>query len=676
MAEPSHTDQLFIRKLTDIILANLADENFGVNELAQKSGISLKSLRKRLTKITKKTVNQFIRDTRLLKAMEMLQNESYTVSEVAYRVGFASSIYFIKCFHEFFGFPPGKVKKGDLTDRELNILTRDSDEKKAAEASRRSYFFTLPRILLFAAVLGAVGFALLKRAYKPEKIEDLVSSDGRISIAVMPFQNMTNDTAWNIWQDGIQNELISNLSNHQELKLKQSEQISALLKGKGLSNYASLTPNIAGRISKKIDAGTFLFGRILKSGSSIRVDAQLTDSRTKEVYKSFQIERPSREEFVFQIIDSLSEQIKNFLITTVLGKELRPEDRPVTRSAEAYRYYAKGLKAFFKYDFSEAVLFYKLALSKDSDLTMAASDMSFAYGYLGKEDQSRIWCLWLYKRKERLPYLEKLWVEYVYACNFETPYESIKCLERLQEYDDSSPNYHYLLGAEYLSSDQFGQAVAEFRKSFDLEKKRSPELLDDWDYTGLGQAYHKAGLYKNEKRLYKRALKHFPESPELLYRQAVLSLTEKDTLAAGKYIGKYMVIMKNKAVSEADILTKLAGICSEAKIPDKAEVYYRQALALEPDDPVRINNLSYFLIDNDRNINEGLALADTALRLKPDDFNFLETKGWGLFKQGKLQQALSTLQKSWDSRMQISTYSYTAFLHLEQVKNKLGSSPN
>ena len=48
---------------------------------------------------------------------------------------------------------------------------------------------------------------------------------GRISIAVMPFRNMTNDTTWNIWQDVFQMKLISSLSNanNKELKIRQKK---------------------------------------------------------------------------------------------------------------------------------------------------------------------------------------------------------------------------------------------------------------------------------------------------------------------------------------------------------------------------------------------------------------------------------------------------------------------
>jgi AraC-like DNA-binding protein len=76
--------KIFISKLTEIIEANLANEKFWVDELAGESGISLYKLSHKLYAIIKKTVNQFIREVRLNKAPEMLQEGDYIASEVAY----------------------------------------------------------------------------------------------------------------------------------------------------------------------------------------------------------------------------------------------------------------------------------------------------------------------------------------------------------------------------------------------------------------------------------------------------------------------------------------------------------------------------------------------------------------------------------------------------------------
>ena len=78
-----------------------------------------------------------------------------------------------------------------------------------------------------------------------------------------------------------------------------------------------------------------------------------------------------------------------------------------------------------------------------------------------------------------------------------------------------------------------------------------------------------------------------------------------------------------------------------------------------------MNNLAYLLIDKDLNLNEGLDLVETALKLKPDNNRFLHTKGWGLYKQGKSREALEILQRSWDLK---PVYDHIIFLHLQEVK--------
>jgi len=81
-----------------------------------------------------------------------------------------------------------------------------------------------------------------------------------------------------------------------------------------------------------------------------------------------------------------------------------------------------------------------------------------------------------------------------------------------------------------------------------------------------------------------------------------------------------------------------------------------------------MNNLAWFLIDTDRNINKSLELVDKALELPPDNYNYLDCKAWRLYKQGKYKEALDVLQKSRDIRTKNAKYSHTQFLHLEAAK--------
>ena len=113
-------DHSFTQKITDIIIANLENESFGAKELAHETGMSRFNLNRKLHLISRKTINPYIREVRLKRAMEMLRQESVTASEVGFKVGFSSPAYFSTCFSDYFGYPPGEVKKRDLKNPEEN----------------------------------------------------------------------------------------------------------------------------------------------------------------------------------------------------------------------------------------------------------------------------------------------------------------------------------------------------------------------------------------------------------------------------------------------------------------------------------------------------------------------------------------------------------------------------
>ncbi len=129
MQEELSMDKEFIHKLYDILEVNFENEQFGVNELSEKVSVSRSQLHRKLQLIEGKTASRFISHYRLQKAMEMLQNNVATASEIAYRVGFGSPTYFNTSFREFYGYPPGEVKfrnpstnedKGNRNDNESN----------------------------------------------------------------------------------------------------------------------------------------------------------------------------------------------------------------------------------------------------------------------------------------------------------------------------------------------------------------------------------------------------------------------------------------------------------------------------------------------------------------------------------------------------------------------------
>jgi tetratricopeptide (TPR) repeat protein/TolB-like protein len=565
--------------------------------------------------------------------------------------------------------PVVPVKEKDQHKEAIEEVYKEGnqpDKEEPAKLSKRQLpaGFAVLAIIIIFAVLG------YPKIFKRDKLINLRSPDGRISVAVMPFQNLSNDTKLNVWQEGIQNEIINNLTNSDELKIGQSELINELLHSQGITNYASMTPSVAAKISVKLDANVFVFGSMNLSGATIRINAQLTESKTGEVIKSFKKEGFFADGNIFPIIDPLSEEIKNFLIISGLKEEVYtdPMRTGSSDSPEAYRYFNYGQKAFAGGDFPEARNLLSQAVAIDSNLTYAILLISWSYINQGMYDDAKKWCLKAYGKRDQMPLHQKTYTNYVHARIFGTPLEAVKYLKQLQDIDDQWPFLHYDLGKAYSNLFQYGRAIPEFLKALEMYTKTDLKPYWPYNYTLLGYAYHENGELKKEKKLYNKAERDFPDNPAIIQRQAVLALTEGDLSLANQYIDKFKSIRKDNATSEADIITNLAAIYSEADIPDQAEEFYRQALSLQPDNPENINNLAYFLIEMDRNINEGLELIDKALETNPDYYNYLHTKGWGLYKQGKYSDALEILQQSWDLRMKNAIYDHSAYLHLEEAK--------
>ena len=543
-----------------------------------------------------------------------------------------------------------------------------STEEKQKKREKHSKL-NIGRLLSGAAILVIIIVAAIlayPEIFKHDKLKNLRSSDGRISVAVMPFMNMTNDTAWNDWQDGIQINLISSLSNSRELKVRHTESIKNLIRNEGFTNYASITPTAAGTISQKLDASIFIYGNINKTGSTIRLNAQLIDSKTEEVIKSFQIDGIA--ENILPVIDSLSHIIKDFLIISTLKKEVSHQLQIAgsTNSPEAFRYFTYGINAFAKSDYTTARNMYLHALAIDSNLITAALYISISYSNQGLYDQAKKWCLKIYDKRDKMSMIDMLFTEWCHALLFETPDQEIFFLRQIGMIDDQIPVIYYLLGLKYNELQQYDKAISEFEKELGIYNKWGSKPVWSADYYELGYAYHKTGQYDKEKMIYKKAEKDFPGHFFSL-QKAVLSLVEEDTIATNGYIEEALSSFdKNSSTFERSKVLTLAGIYSEAGLLDKAEEFYRKAQSLA----LKSSNIDFawFLIDKDRNVNEGLELTDRALKSNPDNYSYLDYKGWGLYKLGKYKEALDILQKSWDLRRKNAIYDHEAFLRLEEAR--------
>lgn len=117
----SQREGIFLKKVNAIIIAHLDKEGFDTVTLGGSLALSRTQLYRRLKPLIGFSPAHYIRFVRLSKAMELLKKEDLTVSEVAYKTGFASHSHFTRVFSKQFGFKPSEIRELQYIKENFNI---------------------------------------------------------------------------------------------------------------------------------------------------------------------------------------------------------------------------------------------------------------------------------------------------------------------------------------------------------------------------------------------------------------------------------------------------------------------------------------------------------------------------------------------------------------------------
>lgn len=119
----------FIKKLVDIIELNITREEFNIDEIASEMAMSRSVFFKKVKSLTNQNPKDFIRDIKMNKAADLLRDKKYSISEIAYLIGFPNAKYFSTAFKKYYGVSPttfiDKEKKEDSYMNQLNSETED-----------------------------------------------------------------------------------------------------------------------------------------------------------------------------------------------------------------------------------------------------------------------------------------------------------------------------------------------------------------------------------------------------------------------------------------------------------------------------------------------------------------------------------------------------------------------
>jgi len=104
-------DEKLLDKVNKFTLENIANPDFGIEELSKLIGMSTVYLNKKISALTGKTTSEFVRSIRLRKAAILLEKTDKSISEVAYEVGYNSPKYFSKYFRDEYKILPSEYRK-------------------------------------------------------------------------------------------------------------------------------------------------------------------------------------------------------------------------------------------------------------------------------------------------------------------------------------------------------------------------------------------------------------------------------------------------------------------------------------------------------------------------------------------------------------------------------------
>ncbi len=382
MTEPPHIDHALISKLTDIILANLTNENFGAGELAKEAGISYITLHRRLRAIKNQDVSEFIREIRLVRAMEMIKNNEGTLAEISYKVGFRSPNYFSKCFHEYYGYPPGEVRKRELKGLEIN---QDNGQRTGSEIDRKlrheksiAAFLKSPgrkkKVIISSAILA--GLLLIFFLYVLFRMNPAVSRkiEGQFpekSIVVIPFETIGEDPGNQYYADGVTESILNNLGRIKEFR------VISKTTGEQLKAGTMTSPEIAA----KLKVNYILTGSVQKQSNSIRIVVQLINARSDQYLWSEKYDRVIQD--IFAIQSDIAFQVANKLEATLSTGEIEQINKIPTKNIEAYNNYLYGryfLNKKMEITFyNKSIEYFEKSIRADPDFAPAYAGMARAY---------------------------------------------------------------------------------------------------------------------------------------------------------------------------------------------------------------------------------------------------------------------------------------------------------
>jgi TolB-like protein/AraC-like DNA-binding protein/Tfp pilus assembly protein PilF len=562
MADIGAIDKEFLNQVTEVLEKNISNEHFGVSELADAVNMSRSNLLRKIKRDTNLSVSQLINQVRLNRGMELLRSTSHNVSEVAHQVGFSSTSYFIKCFREHYGYPPGEVGKGTVADAPASPSFFEPPE---TPRKRKVNF-----IALVGGIVIVLSFAVFWVIYQSSEKE---KPSLEKSIVVLPFKNESNDSTNLYLINGLMESTLTNLQKIKELRV-----LSRTSAEKYRDNKRSVP-----EMSKELNANYFIEGSGQKIGDEILLNIQLIEGPTDKHLWAKQYRRQVKDIFALQ--QEIAKNIASEIQVIMTPDEKNRIEKIPTDNLQAYDLYMKGISYLPKPGEKNqltAIDYFTQATQLDSEFALAYAQSVMAYYYLdifksekqylnqmdSLSDKAILYdpklpesliakaVYYLHKKEyeQALPYMEK---SLVY-----NPNSSLTIAFLTDFYTNYLPNT-----AKYLE-----YALKGLRLGVDTRDSVNTSYM----YLRLSNALMQAGFFDQALEYSDKSTAYFPNNPYAYIKVFILLAKERDCEKAKARLLPYY----QKDTTRLDILQELGKLEYLTRNYDGAYVYYKKFLAL------------------------------------------------------------------------------------------------
>jgi len=233
--------------------------------------------------------------------------------------------------------------------------------------------------LLFSGCALAISFTIFfrHRAAQDQTFNNSIGAIPDKSIAVLPFENLSDDKQNAYFADGVQDEILTNLAKVADLKV---------ISRTSVMQYKNVIQRNLREVGKTLGVAHILEGTVQRAGGRVRVSAQLIDARTDAHLWGESYDRDIAD--VFAIENELAEKIVSQLKSKLSPNEKAAIEQKPTSDLAAYDLYLRGRDLIDSAVFSsgkelfEAIGLLQQALKRDPSFALAYYQLAHAYDQL------------------------------------------------------------------------------------------------------------------------------------------------------------------------------------------------------------------------------------------------------------------------------------------------------